>query len=44
MRNYVNGHGYFTAKAQIASQRHLSINLDLSNPIDPAPVCIGTVI
>ena len=31
--DYVNIHWYFTAEAWVASQRHLSINLDLSNPI-----------
>ena len=32
LHDYVNTHWYFTSKARVASQRHLSINLDLLNP------------
>ena len=33
MRDNVNKHRYVTSKAQVASQCHLSINLDLFNHI-----------
>ena len=33
VRDYVNTRWYFTSKARVASQHHLSINLDLFNPI-----------
>ena len=33
MCDNVNKRWYVTSKAQVASQRHLLINLDLSNPI-----------
>ena len=33
MHDYINKHPYVTSKARVASQRHLSIRLDLSNPI-----------
>ena len=32
MRDYVNKRQYVTSKARVAAQRHLAINLDLSNP------------
>ena len=39
VRDYVNRHWYFTAKARVVSQRHLSINLDLPHPV----VCLNDV-
>ena len=33
MPDYVNKHWYVTSKASVMLQHHLSINLDLSNPI-----------
>ena len=33
MRDYVNKWRHITSKARVASQRHLWINVDLSNPI-----------
>ena len=33
VRDYVTRCWHFTAEARVASQRHLSNNLDLSNPI-----------
>ena len=35
VHDYVNKWQYATFKARLASKRHLWINVDLSNPIDP---------
>ena len=38
VRDYVNIRSYLISVAQVVSQRHLSINLDLSNHITFTPV------